>query len=136
MIASFYDGRIRIRAEALKNPATLDMVRGLITEHRGVLEATVNPRTGSLLVCYDPQEISRESLLTAAEMLEQQIASHTPKNKDAGRRTPRRAETAVLASLYALTVAGGFVNTRVHVAAGALFTLLAALHLYNRKQCL
>ena len=135
MIASFFDGRVRIREKALKSPALMDMVQGVLRDQAGVLATSANLRTGSLLVHYDPRRISRETLLDAAQMLERQICLHAaaPAKKGNGAKCARRAETAILAGLYSLTVAGGFVNARFHIAAGVLFTLLAALHVYNRK---
>ncbi|MDR2745756.1 MAG: cation transporter, partial [Desulfovibrio sp.] len=66
MIASFFDGRVRIRADALKKPENLDMARSLVQARPGVLKVESNARTGSLLVHYDPAVITRETLTGAA----------------------------------------------------------------------
>ena len=139
MIASFYDGRVRIRMEALRNPANMVMVENFIKGQDGVLEIVANPRTGSLLVLYDPEKIPRDTLLSAAQALEAQLpASGGPARKHCGCCKPfsRKTETGLLAGLYAATLAGGFVSSRVHVTAALLFTALAGLHLYNRRQLL
>lgn len=74
MIASFIDGRVRIRTAALRNPATLAMVENVIRAREGVRSVQSNPRTGSLLVEYDPEVIPRSALLEAAKALEDQLA--------------------------------------------------------------
>jgi hypothetical protein len=47
----------------------------------GVISHVVNPRTGSLLVHYDPQKFFREDLLAAAKMLELRFAGAEPVKK-------------------------------------------------------
>lgn len=138
MIASFYDGRVRIRHNALKNPELMATVQQMVGGQDGIIETRANPRTGSLLVLYDPNVISREQLLLAAQMLESQTA---PAGGKTGCPKPswrymRRTETVLLSTAYGLTVFGGFINTRLHIASGVLFTLLAAKHLYARRRCL
>jgi hypothetical protein len=132
MIASFYDGRVRIRHDALKDSHNMAAVVAAIAGRDGVISHVVNPRTGSLLVHYDPQKFSREDLLAAAKMLEQRFAG-----KGAGRgRTDLfwkgDCETALLFGLCGLTVAGGFVNRRLHVISGALYALLSLVHACSR----
>lgn len=146
MIASFYDGRVRIRHTALKDPEFMATVQQMVGAQDGIIEMRANPRTGSLLVLYDPERISREQLLLAAQVLESQADEATGAPRDAGdkdescRKAPlrmtRRNETLLLSAVYGLTVFGGFINMRLHIASGALFTLLAAKHLYDRKRCL
>lgn len=136
MIASFIDGRVRIRHGALKDPATMDMVMRLVKARDGILDLVPNPGTGSLLVTYDPEKISRETLIRAAEILEQQLGpasgKRSPGRRKGGKLSPL-AETGILAGLYGLTVASGLVSKRVHVLSALLFTALTGTHVYNRK---
>ncbi|MDR1685237.1 MAG: hypothetical protein LBR82_02145 [Desulfovibrio sp.] len=74
MIASFIDGRVRIRAEALKQAEIMSMAKSLAQSRQGVLKVEGNVGTGSLLVHYDPAVITRETLLETAKILEAQFA--------------------------------------------------------------
>lgn len=138
MISSFIDGRVRIRHKALKDPEFMATIRDTVAGQDGVLEVRDNPKTGSLLVRYDPAVISHDKLLMAAQMLENTIPEKAAPKSGAcsPRKMARRKETALLSGLYALTLIGGFTNIRLHMAAGGLFTLLAARHLFARRNCL
>jgi hypothetical protein len=153
MIESFIDGRVRIRSAALRDPGTLAMVEGLIKAQEGILEVTGNPRTGSLLVCYDPDVIPRENLLAAAAMLREHLgespdAALTEESGEAEETcacTPlvasrpllsRSTEVALLAGLFGVTLAGILTeDKRLHVVGGALFAALTAVHIYRRRRC-
>lgn len=154
MIVSFFDGRIRLRDSALKDPETLLLVQNLISAQDGVQSMSSNPKTGSLLVRYDPAKISREALLEAAAALEEQLAPKRGEPTDGqgkrsgwggfgaghcrgkGRMLGRKQETTLLGALYGATVMGGFWNKRVHVASGVLFTFLTIMHVYSRRKLL
>ena len=61
-ITSFVDGRVRLRHPSLKRAEDAELVRGFLASLPGILRVTVNSRTGSLLLEYDPDQISREDL--------------------------------------------------------------------------
>ena len=65
-ITSFVDGRVRLRHPSLKRAEDAELVRGFLASLPGILRVTVNSRTGSLLLEYDPDQISREDLLALA----------------------------------------------------------------------
>ena len=65
-ITSFVDGRVRLRYPSLKRAEDAEQVRGFLASLPGMLRVTVNSRTGSLLLEYDPDQISREDLLALA----------------------------------------------------------------------
>ena len=65
-ITSFVDGRVRLRHPSLKRAEDAEQVRGFLASLPGMLRVTVNSRTGSLLLEYDPDQISREDLLALA----------------------------------------------------------------------
>ena len=134
MIASFFDGRVRIRAEALKKPETMDMARSLVQARPGVLKVESNTRTGSLLVQYDPAVITRETLIGAAALLEAQFggAARVKRTGSAGRRLSAKTEMLLLALSYGGMLAGGLLDRRVHVAFGIVFSLLTGAHVYVR----
>ena len=52
-IRSIAPGRIRVRHDALKDAELAERVRGFLETKEGVRSASVNPRTGSLLLEYD-----------------------------------------------------------------------------------
>ena len=136
MIASFFDGRVRLRGEALKDKEFMANVKTLVSSREGILEIRDNLRTGSLLVKYDPAVITREDLLAAAAILENEAPRKDRECMPKFRGFSRKQETALLSAVYGLTIVGGFANKSLHIAAGALFTLLAAKHLYDRRRCL
>lgn len=143
MIASFFDGRVRLQRDELKDPATMELVMGLIRSRDGIRDLVPNSRTGSLVVTYDPEIIPREALLEAAATLEKQLGPGKNKTKKRGRGktfgdSPLSplAETGLLAGLYGLTVLTGFVDKRMHIAGAVLLTGLTALHVHSRRKYL
>lgn len=149
MIASFFDGRVRLRCGELKDPAAMDLVMGFIRSQDGIHDLTPNLKTGSLVVTYDPEKIPREALFEAAAALEKKLGHG--KKPAAGKRTAKKARTGVvgplaglsplaesglLAALYGLTLVTGFTDKRAHLAGAGLFTALLAAHVYCRKKWL
>jgi hypothetical protein len=63
MVASFIDGRIRIRDEAFIRRSLAVGVQDALLENRGITRALVNRRTGSLLVIYDPAKMNGEAIV-------------------------------------------------------------------------
>lgn len=66
-ITSFVDGRVRLRHPALKEAATAELVTAVVSGVEGIVSVQANPVTGSLLIFYDPEKLSREQLLELAE---------------------------------------------------------------------
>jgi hypothetical protein len=131
VIASFIDGRIRLRGAALKNPDNMAMLRSFIGAQQGILDLRANSRTGSLLVFYDPAVLSREALASAATLLESGLFR-------AKAARPRKAlfatkESLLLLLVYCAVVASGFLSKPAHLAAGTLFTLLTAKHVCRKR---
>lgn len=139
MIASFMEGRVRLRTDALKDPEKLRMVEDTIKSQNGVLSTLANPRTGSLLVEYDPERIPKETLLMAAGMLEKELGL-CPEEPRRGKKMLQiinpGAELLLLTGTLGFSMLGGVVNKRLHVAAGVLFLLLCGKHLYSRRRSL
>jgi len=63
MVASFIDGRIRIRDEAFIRRSLGVGVQDALLENRGITRASVNRRTGSLLVIYDTEKMNGETIV-------------------------------------------------------------------------
>ena len=53
MIESFVPGRVRLRSRLLRDPETAGALRRSLLDIRGVRAASVNERTGGLLLEYD-----------------------------------------------------------------------------------
>lgn len=69
MITSFINGRVRLRDPRFKDEETCAVLEELLKDHPGVTRVTANPRTGGLLIEYDPDRVSLDEakrLLTAA----------------------------------------------------------------------
>lgn len=140
MIASFIDGRVRLRSEALRDLTAMEMVRAAVSARDGVVSATPNPRTGSLLVLYDPAKISRETLAGAAVLLESQLrafgvprqGAKRPGRKSAGFLCPKH-ELSLLGGLFGLTLFSAFFSKKVHIGVGALMAAMTCKHLLDRR---
>lgn len=135
-VTSFMDGRVRLRHPALKNAAQAERVRPLLASMPGMRNVTVNSRTGSLLLEYDPARISREDLLSLAGQWEAYAAQPDdarPKrglDRAAAIRFANRGMLATFAASLAFGLAG---RERVHVVAGGLFLLFNLAHLYTYR---
>lgn len=158
-VASFVDGRVRLRHPALKKAEQAEQARELLAVLPGMLRVSANSRTGSLLIEYDPAQISCEDLLGLAGQWEA-WAAETPgagEENESGTtsgglagacgaarrrcgisraqaiRFTNRGMLATLAASLVLGVAG---RERGHVVAGGLFLLLNLAHLYTYRKCL
>lgn len=141
MISSFIDGRVRIRCDALRNPDAAAAIEGTLRETPGVLSATANPRTGGLLVEYDPDAVTQEQLLEAAKMLDAFAAQEqaVPKKACCCRRLTkaeamRISKRGMLGSLAALVVFAAADRKQPHMLAGGLFLAFNAYHLYAYRK--
>jgi hypothetical protein len=128
MIASFIDGRIRIRTKALKDAALMSLVTKTVSGREGILETQANLKTGSLLVRYDPAVVSPEELLAAARMLENGIPAIA---RAKGHARVFKTETLLLGAAWGVTTVSGVLNKRLHAIFAILFTALAAKHAYD-----
>ncbi len=131
MLASFIDGRVRLRHPALKNPASLALLERSALALEGVTEARGNPCTGSLLLTYNPAVLSREKLLRSAKQLQAFLPAPAPKRRSTQAR--RRLETALLSGAMLATIAGTVLGKTAHLTAGSFLVAACARHLYLRR---
>lgn len=104
-ITSFVDGRVRLRHPALKDAATAELVTAVVSGVDGITAVQVNPVTGSLLIFYDPDKLSREQLLELAEqgaafipgMAQETVENATDDAADEGEKPAGPAARAVKA---------------------------------------
>lgn len=140
-ITSFVDGRVRLRHPALKEAATAELVTAVVSGVEGIVSVQANPVTGSLLIFYDPEKLSREQLLELAEqgaafipgMAEEVEAAEPAKGEGPAARAMKAVkELAPVDGLLQLLGGRGatkFVNRAMLV---ALAASLAGLPLGNR----
>ena len=124
-ITSFVDGRVRLRHPSLKRAEDAEQVRGFLVSLPGMLRVTVNSRTGSLLLEYDPDQISREDLLALAgqwaDFASAQDEAAPRKRRFDRARAIRFTNRGMLATLGASLAFGLAGRERGHVVAGGLF---------------
>lgn len=147
-ITSFIDGRVRLRHFALKDASVAETVCAVVGGVEGVESVQANPVTGSLLIFYDTEKLSRQQLL---ELAEQGAALLPEEEKGRSRRADactglldtilsrsatRLARRAMLVSLL-LSLAGAFAGMgNLHRVTGAAFTLASLQHMAVHRKTL
>jgi hypothetical protein len=163
-ITSFVDGRVRLRHPALKDKATAELVCTVVGGVEGITAVQANPVTGSLLIYYDAEKLTREQLLELAEQgaafipglnEEEAPAAETAEGEAAprrackvcapvdeviqlltGRGTTKFVNRAMLVSLIASLAALPLGNRAVHTAAGGVFVSGVLQHLIAHRKSL
>lgn len=145
MIVSFVEGRVRVRHPALKDAETMATIESMLADYPGVLQAVPNPVTGSLLVHYDPEQISTDDLKAAAAMLEAQLGPATSAAGVPGSSPgfsipesffnwlPRKCETNLLNAGFSLCLLGLVASKKLHTVAGGAFAALTLFHALRRR---
>lgn len=135
MITSFIDGRVRLRAPALKDSTQVAEIQSMLGGYEGIARIESNLRTGSLLIEYDPGVISRDMLTFAASALETQLASTTPEAVSGDKQY--HGEAFLLIAALAVCLVGAATGAKSwHVLSGGVFTLLTVNHVFMRRQTL
>ena len=147
-IVSFVDGRVRLRHDALKNPGIAAVAEAAAGGIDGVTSARVNPVTGSLLVFYEPEKLSREKLASfadewAALLPEEKVVKKNGRSLEGGcvsillgRKATRLVDRALLVSLLASLVGAAAGMGTLHRVAGAAFALASVQHLAVHRRAL
>ncbi len=145
IISSYFPGRVRVRHTALKNPETVEGILAMLKFYPGLGSVSSNPQTGSLLIHYDPAQISEADLEMAASLMQAQFSQPGPEDGPGGPArglatglpgellnrldNSRLLNLAFLLTLAALLRPGG---KRLHKTAGLVFSALAAAHSLRR----
>ena len=165
-ITSFVDGRVRLRHPALKDKDTADLVCTVVGGVEGITAVQANPLTGSLLIYYDAEKLTREQLLELAEQgaafipgmegegtaeaAEVSNGAEGAKRKACkvcapvdevlqlltGRGATKFVNRAMLVSLIASLAALPLGNRAVHTAAGGVFVSGVLQHLIAHRKSL
>lgn len=90
-VESFIPGRIRLRSSLIKDPAARELLHAAFSLLPGLKTATLNERTGSLLLTYDPAALPTERLMA--------LLPHLEKLTGIEKMVPGEARTAALRAL-------------------------------------
>ncbi|MDR1165280.1 MAG: hypothetical protein LBO66_05305 [Deltaproteobacteria bacterium] len=142
MIVSSIRGRLRLRAAAFENP---DLPLGEAKNCPGVLSVNHNPRTGSLLITYDPEELNpimAGALLEKLdpEAFETYLQSLASPEKPASSPLPSLGlkgdslGLSLVFTLLTLVVTGFAGNKKIHAIVGMAFLEMVAQHLYKYRK--
>ena len=139
-------GRLRVRHHALRTQGLASSLAEKIRKLPGVQDLDINPRTSSLLVCYDAQALRPEDLLASLDdKLPGVLGAVRPAGpqSSAGSRTlqlsreeRRKLAYAMLTSLTTSLAALLIHSKKAHVIAGGLFLAGLGLHLNDKKKFL
>ena len=135
MIVSFVEGRMRIRDERLKMPTIANAVEKTLMRIRGITEAAVNRRAGSILVLYARGVLKMQQILNIlADYLD--INTFYRKTEQVVRKPVIRRRIASIGMLFslALSLVAALADLMpLHVILGIVFLGFLGLHLYRSK---
>ncbi len=146
MVASFVEGRIRIRHISLKNQDTLGKAVETLKANNGIELIKPNRNVGSLLVFYDKALTKTDEILDALHsyLWEKPIIgkNKTPNRKSGIKRpqapiSKRQAVNIGLIASLSGSLLALLVNAKTaHVQLGILFTITSLIHIYDNKKTL
>lgn len=149
LIASHFDGRIRIRDQQLTNKGVAQAISEAVSALPGVGQVTVNERIGSLLIIYSAAVTKLQSIMERISGLLGE-APPLPTNVLSGKedccvpglrslRLPSKkgaVNLGMLASLVTSMLGIIFGLKKLHVAAGLLFLALFGIHIFERRRAM
>jgi copper chaperone CopZ len=155
-IVSHFEGRVRFRDQVLRRDQVLAQAQEAVQALPGVRAVEANPRSGSLLVHYDPGQIGLDPLVQAisglaglsvgATQSKPAEAQPRPRVRTAGRRAtdtvfggrPVRVlkNVGMLATMSVSMGALLFHLKKVHLLSGLAFLALSGDHVLERKRAL
>lgn len=150
IIASHFDGRIRIRDQQLTNKGVAQAISDALSALPGVGQVTVNERVGSLLVIYSAAMTKLQSIMERISGLlgeaPQESMGAAPFSKEnccvTGLRSLRLpgkkavVNLGMLATLVTSMLGIMFGLKKLHVAAGVLFLAIFGIHIFERRRAM
>jgi hypothetical protein len=135
MIASSSKGRLRLRHPDFFDPSlNLEAMRKV----PGVAQVEHNPKTGSVLILYDPATVDLETAESVLAELDPEALAEGPPTDPQLLGTPPdktlNETVGMLVCLLALTASGFFKAKKLHVMAGLFFLEMAAEHLWRLRR--
>lgn len=129
MYVSYVPGRIRIRPD---DPDLMAKIAASVQNRPGILAATVNQRTGSLLVLFEEHLLDRETL-------ESMMKTEMPKAAEGRKPSPSISNMTIakrgMLSSLGLALAFALLGRKDgHVFSGAMFLGFLSYHLYGYKK--
>lgn len=150
VIASQFEGRVRIRDEELKQEPVLSRVREALLTMPGVDGVEANQRVGSLLVLYNAAVATLERITkTIADLIGAEEAGIAAESGKTSARPPAFGKISLaippavkrkvinigmLASLALSLFAAILDLKKLHILAGIVFVALFGDHLFERRQ--
>ena len=145
-VTSFIDGRVRLRHPSLKASETADMVADMMRSVDGVTDVHVNPVTGSLLLYYDTQVLSRSDLWDMARQGAAWLGEETPESSSCracgtgafllNGKVTRWVDRILLLSLFCTLAGTAAGSAAVHRVAGLVFAAGALQHMAAHRRAL
>lgn len=133
MIVSTVNGRVRVRARALRSDKSAARVAAELAQLPGVVDARPNAGAGCLIVNFDPDALDIGVLEERIETL-CQAAERAPRS-DNGRALSRQLNRAtkygMLVTLTTSLAYGYLGRKKAHIGFGAVFLALAGAHLFR-----
>lgn len=146
VVASHFEGRLRIRDEGLKGEPLLSRVREALLATPGVSGVEANPRVGSLLVLYTAAKTTIEKVTkVVSDFLGSEKKGDTAEVKRTIAKVPfsiparvKRNVTnfGMLSALFLSVAAAIFDLKKLHILTGIVFLALFGVHFFERKEYL
>lgn len=145
-ITSYLPGRVRVRDQSLTNHRRASELHAILTLLPGVRSVSVNHRSGSMLVTYDPQhpmERQLRELLNATDgtpgstVTNRRTIHRPPKKRTGYAPSKRKLLNYGMMITMVLTGAGAALHMKkLHALAGFLFMGIAGLHMVDKQNTL
>ncbi len=154
LIASFVEGRIRLRHALLKDTSLVAQLNEFLQNLDGVTSLESNPRTGSILVHYDANILDIETLEGLLQQADALFGLGQPEAAQASTRccclqsafsslekVPnhkqyKRLMGALIPATLAFILLPSLKNSRYHGIAGGLFVALSLGHMWRKRKAL
>lgn len=132
MYISYIPGRVRIR---LKDDVLLERIAQMAQNMPGILETSINPKTGSLLVLYDEHLLDEKNLTKLMETYMPQAAKLMPNSgKKSKKNTMRMVKKGMLASLGLSMTSALLDQEGFHIFTGLFFLGFLSYHIFSYRK--
>lgn len=129
MIASTFEGRLRVRANILKAKGIAKGIQAKVEDLPGVRSTRINPAAASIIVHFDTEEV--DAMTLEEEIMD--ICQPAPKKKSNGKSVSTKLHQATkvgMMTTLATSVAYGFMGKKTpHIRYGAAFVVFAGMHM-------